>query len=107
MSSDLGGVSEATVLPSSVRLLVADDDEIVCRQMASGLAHGGFQVVTAIDALGALDQARETPPDVAIVDLEMPEPGGLHVIRQLKQQQGTSVHVMVLTGHDDERSRAE
>lgn len=95
------------MLPGSVRLLVVDDDEAICRQLAAGLAAAGFQVVTAHDAGGALEQASLTPPDVAIVDLGMPGVSGFDVIRHLKQLQGSAVHVMVLTGQDDEASRAE
>jgi two-component system, sensor histidine kinase and response regulator len=107
MSSDVGVVSEAAVLPGSVRLLVVDDDEVICRQMAGGLAQAGFQVVTANDVEGAIAQAAVTPPDVAIVDLGMPAVGGIEVIRHLKQTHSTAVHVIVLTGHDDERSRSD
>jgi DNA-binding response OmpR family regulator len=107
MSSEIGVVSENAVLPGAVRLLVVDDDEAICRQLASGLASAGFQVVTAHDALGAIAQASVTPPDVAIVDLGMPDVAGYDVIRHLKQIQGASVHVIVLTGQDDEKSRSE
>jgi two-component system sensor histidine kinase/response regulator len=95
------------MLPSSVRLLVVDDDVLICRKMASGLATAGFQVVTANDAEGAFAVAAETPPDVAVVDLEMPGIGGLGVIAELKRLHGAAVHVMVLTGHDDEQRRAD
>src|SRR5256885_5390488 len=105
MSAEVGAVSETTMLPGAVRLLVVDDDDAICRQMASGLAHAGFQVVTAHDGDGAIRQAQLTPPDVAIVDLGMPAVGGLEVIRHLKQASGPAVHVIVLTGRDDERSR--
>ena len=107
MSTEAGTASEPTVLPGGVRLLVVDDDVQICRQMASGLAQAGFQVVTATDAEGAIAQANLTPPDVAIVDLGMPATGGTEVIRHIKKLHGTSVHCIVLTGHDDERSRAE
>ncbi|HUJ58192.1 MAG TPA: response regulator [Kofleriaceae bacterium] len=107
MAGEIGATSEAAVLPSAVRCLVVDDDVAICRQIASGLAAAGFQVVAANDVPGAIDQARVTPPDVAVVDLGMPAGGGLEVIRQLKQAQGPSVHLIILTGHDDERSRAE
>jgi two-component system, sensor histidine kinase and response regulator len=106
MSTEVGVVSDQTMLPGAVRVLVVDDDIAICRQMASGLAHAGFQVHTAHDANGAIAQAQQTPPDVAIVDLGMPTTGGLEVIRHLKQG-GSAVHVIVLTGRDDERSRAE
>jgi signal transduction histidine kinase len=95
------------MLPSAVRLLVVDDDVAICRQMAAGLATAGFQVHTANDAALAIAQAAETPPDVAIVDLEMPNIGGLAVIARLKQLFGNTIHVMVLTGHDDEQRRSD
>jgi DNA-binding response OmpR family regulator len=107
MTSEIGVVSDATVLPGAVRLLVVDDDVAICRQVAAGLAQAGFQVVTASSAIDAIAQAGQTPPDLAIVDLGMPELGGVHVIRHLQQQYGDSVHIIVLTGHDDENSRAE
>jgi DNA-binding response OmpR family regulator len=107
MTSEIGVVSEQSVLPGAVRVLVVDDDVAICNQLAAGLATAGFQVVTAHDAAGALAQAAQTPPDVAIVDLGMPGVSGFDVIRHLKTQQGVAVHVIVLTGQDDEPSRAE
>jgi len=91
--------------PTAVRVLVVDDDQVICRQLASNLAAFGYQVVTAHDGAGAIAQAQETPPDIAIVDLEMAGTSGLEVIRALKHQSGPAVHVMVMTGHDDESSR--
>jgi DNA-binding response OmpR family regulator len=107
MSIDVGVASDTTMLPGGVRLLVVDDDIAICRQMASGLASAGFQVVTAHDVDDAISQAQVTPPDVAIVDLGMPTTGGIEVIRHIKQTGGTHVHVIVLTGRDDEHSRVE
>jgi signal transduction histidine kinase len=104
MSSDQGGGGESG--PIGVRVLIVDDDELICRQMAAGLSASGYQVVTAHDGERAIAQAEETPPDVAIVDLEMPT-SGLEVIRHLKKQSGPAVHVIVMTGHDDEGSRRD
>jgi DNA-binding response OmpR family regulator len=106
-TGQVGVVSDASLLPGGVRLLVVDDDVAICRALAAGLAQAGFQVVTANDADGATAQAAMTTPDVAIVDLNLPGTGGVDVIRYLKQQHATAVHVIVLTGSDDERSRAE
>lgn len=85
---------------------MVDDDERICRQLAAGLAQAGYQVVTAHDGARALTQSEETPPDVAIVDLEMPT-SGLDVIRHLKKMQGEAVHIIVMTGHDDEQRRTQ
>ena len=84
-----------------VRVLVVDDDQTICRQLAAGLSSAGYHVLTAYDGEHAILQAEQAPPDVAIVDLEMPT-GGLAVIRRLKQLSGPAVHVIVMTGHDDE-----
>lgn len=105
MTVESGGGSVDS--PVGVRVLVVDDDERICRQMASGLAHAGYQVVTANDGASAITQAEQTPPDIAIVDLEMDGTSGLDVIRALKQQAGPAVHVIVMTGHDDEKNRAD
>jgi signal transduction histidine kinase len=104
MSTDLAGGGES--VPHGVRVLIVDDDELICRQMASGLSAAGYLVVTAHDGARAIAQAQETPPDVAIVDLEMPT-SGLDVIRHLKQHSGPAVHVIVMTGHDDEVRRRD
>jgi two-component system sensor histidine kinase/response regulator len=104
MSIEAGG-AEPTVQTSSVRVLVVDDDVAMCRHMAHGLAHTGYQALTANNAQSAFTSAEAQPPDVSIVDLEMPDVGGLTVIRHLKELYGSAVHVMVLTGHDDEERR--
>ncbi len=104
MSPDPGGTAETS--PSGVRVLVVDDDARICRHTAAGLSAAGYQVVTAHDGADAITQAEQTPPDVAIVDLEMPT-GGLAVIRHLKQLGGPAVHVIVMTGHDDEAHRRD
>jgi len=94
------------VEPGAVRLLVVDDDVALCNMLASGLAHTGYQVMTANDIDDALARTELTPPDVAIVDLGMPKGSGMTVIRDLKARAGAAIHVVVLTGNDDESSRA-
>jgi signal transduction histidine kinase len=106
MSSDQGG--GAADSPADPRVLIVDDDELIRRQMATGLSNAGYQVMTSHDGAKATEQAEETPPDLAIVDLEMPTSAmsGFDVIRRLKQLCGPAVHIIVMTGHDDEAHRA-
>ena len=104
MSTD--GAPGGESVPSGGRVLVVDDDERICRQLATGLSQAGYQVVTANYGARAVMVGEETPPDVAIVDLEMPT-SGLDVIRHLKELHGEAVHVIVMTGHDDERNRTD
>jgi two-component system, sensor histidine kinase and response regulator len=106
MSDEPGPTAETAILPSNVRVLLVDDDRALCRQMAASLAMAGYQVVTAHDGDSAIAQAAETPPDVLVVDLGMPT-SGLEVIRAVKHLHHSAVYVMVLTGSDEESSRAE
>ncbi len=48
--------------------------------------------------------AQVDPPDIAIIDLNMPM-GGLEVVRQLKASYGPAMFVAMLTGADDELTR--
>lgn len=88
-----------------VRVLVVDDDPRVRKSTAAMLGRVGFHVVTADDGAPAIAQAETTPPDLAIVDLNMPT-NGLEVVRRIKQLHGTAVYVAVLSGQDDDETRA-
>jgi len=67
--------------PRPLRLLLADDDA-VARRVVSAMLEGAGHAVTAVeDGAAALDAFASADFDAAIVDLEMPEVGGLDVIR--------------------------
>jgi len=91
--------------PSGVRILVVDDNARVRRSTASALSRIGFHVITAEDGLPAISIAETTPPDLALVDFEMPTPG-LDVVRRLKELYGAAVWVAVLSGEEDEDMRS-
>lgn len=91
--------------PSGVRLLVVDDDPRVRRATATGLSRIGFHVITADDGAPAILLAETSPPDLALIDLNMPT-SGLEVVRRLKELHGAAVYCAVLSGQDDEETRA-
>jgi two-component system, OmpR family, response regulator MprA len=88
----------------SVRVLVVDDDALIRRTLASALGRGGFEVSTAADGVSGLKIAHVDPPDIAIIDLNMPM-GGLEVVRQLKANFGATMFVAMLTGEDCDATR--
>lgn len=91
-------------VPAGVRALIADDDPRIVRAIASTLSRIGIDCRVATDGAPALVMAEQSPPDLAIVDLEMPT-GGLDVIRRLKELFGPAIHVQILSGSDDEETR--
>ena len=88
----------------STRVLLVDDDRLVCRALSVVLARGGFDVQVAYDAAPALELVAQWRPDIAVVDYNMPT-SGLGLVRELKARFGDNVFVAVLTGDDDEQMR--
>jgi DNA-binding NarL/FixJ family response regulator len=87
---------------NGLRLLIADDHEIVREGLRSLLELQGWKVVAeAVNGLEAVQKAKETNPDIAIIDIKMPQLDGIETARQiLKNCNGTKV--LMLTMHDSD-----
>ncbi|MFW6115575.1 MAG: AAA family ATPase [Chloroflexota bacterium] len=81
------------------RILVIDDDADLLRMLQLALERrGGHEAILCADGADGLAQARETPPDLAIVDVMMPGMTGYEVCRELRQDARTaSIPIIVLT----------
>jgi class 3 adenylate cyclase len=66
------------------RVLIADDNPTNVRILRARLAAEGYDIVTAGDGEEALAVARETRPDLILLDVMMPKLDGLEVCRRLK-----------------------
>jgi DNA-binding NarL/FixJ family response regulator len=84
-----------------IRLLIVDDHPVVRGGLRGIFAgDGGFEVVgEAGNGVEAVAQARALAADVVLMDLRMPEMGGVEAIRQLRAT-APSVNVLVLTTYD-------
>lgn len=89
---------------SPVRILIADDHEIVRRGLRALLeAQPEWEVVAeAVTGRDALEKARQTTPNIAIVDVGMPELNGLETTRQLLKML-PQTEVLILTMHENEQ----
>lgn len=82
------------------RILLVDDYPDALEVWALYLRMCGFEVATALDGATALAMATERPPDIAILDLEMPGMSGYDVARALRAGVGTAdVPIIAVTGH--------
>jgi DNA-binding NarL/FixJ family response regulator len=90
-----------TKLPQ-IRLLLVDDHEVVLTGLRSvfGQAKHIAVVGEAKDGLEALELIRELSPDVALVDLTMPNMGGLELIEELGRL-GSATLPIVLSFHEE------
>lgn len=79
-------------------ILLVDDDERLRQRLGLALSERGYSVQTAKDYDEALRLARDNPPELAVVDLRMPGPSGLELVRALKELD-PETRVVVLTGY--------
>ena len=89
----------------TTRVLVVDDDPAVRSAIARAL-RVDYEVGEAVDGADALAQHSSTPADAIVLDLLMPEIGGLDVCRSLRHR-GDPVPVLVVTARDAVDDRVE
>jgi two-component system OmpR family response regulator len=86
------------------RLLVVDDEPLILDGVATSLRYQGFAVDTAATGRAALRQARETEPDLLVLDVLLPDVDGFAVVRRLRQE-GSTVPVIFLTARDTQQDK--
>lgn len=79
-------------------LLLVDDDETFAGVLARALERRGFDVRIAHDVAEGVALAEHSAPEYAVVDLKMPGPSGLELVRKLKAFD-EHTRVVVLTGY--------
>jgi two-component system response regulator RegA len=79
-------------------MLIVDDDERLRERLAKALEKRGYEVRTASNYDEALLIAKDVAPEYAVVDLRMPGPSGLELLRALKEID-PETRVVVLTGY--------
>jgi DNA-binding NarL/FixJ family response regulator len=91
-----------------LRILIADDHDIVRRGLRVLLEnHLGWQVCgEAATGRAAVALAKQLVPDIAILDLAMPELNGLETTRQIRAAV-PGVEVLIFTMHDSEKVMRE
>jgi two-component system, NtrC family, response regulator AtoC len=79
-------------------LLVIEDEQILAKNVARYFERQGHVVTLAHDGQRGLSMAQENPPDVAIVDFQLPSLNGIEVIRELRRLD-EELRIVMITGH--------
>src|SRR5208282_5966904 len=79
------------------RILIVDDEEIVIRSCLRILDGNDYQIEVAHDGHDALRKVEDNPYDVMILDIMMPNLGGLEVLRRVKEAH-PDMDVIMITG---------
>jgi len=81
------------------RILIIEDDEQIVQTVRRGLIYEGYTVDVALDGHSGLEKARDTPPDLVILDLMLPGMDGLEVCRRMRAA-SDETPVLMLTARD-------
>ena len=94
--------------PTGRRILVVDDDPTVGAALEQILTHEGYQVSRARDGRGALAAVANSPPDLILLDLNMPQMGGFEVCQRIKGDPATTLlPIVIVTGESEFDARMQ
>jgi two-component system KDP operon response regulator KdpE len=89
----------------STKILVVDDEPAIRRLLRTSLAAQDYAIIEAASGAEALERAAQEKPDLLILDLGLPDIGGIEVIRAIRGR--SDVPIIVLSVRDDERGKVE
>lgn len=94
-------------LKKAFRILIADDHEAVRRGLKSALTGAGWVVCgEAVDGRDAIQKTEQLKPDLVILDVTMPNLGGLDAARQILKTPNKA-KILVFTMHESRQIREE
>jgi DNA-binding response OmpR family regulator len=85
------------------RVLVVDDEPVVCDVLARYLERDGFEVHTAADGEDAIARFESTEPDLVLLDLMLPRLDGFDVFRAIRSRSDSPVIMLTARGDVTDR----
>ena len=81
-------------------IALVDDDRNILTSVSIALEAEGYRIQTYTDGASAFDGLRQSPADLAILDIKMPRMDGMELLRRLRQK--SDIPVIFLTSKDEE-----
>jgi DNA-binding NtrC family response regulator len=94
------------VTEGQIKILVADDEEVIREACRRILTRAGYEVESASDGQDALDRLDNARFDLILLDIKMPGLDGIKVMEQLKER-GPLKKIVVITGHGTVRTEMD
>ncbi len=82
------------------RILIVEDEVNIATPVKTYLERAGFEVAHALTGLDALRMMEETPPNLIVLDLNLPDVDGLEVCRRIRA--ASQVPIIMVTARDDD-----
>ena len=87
-----------------IKILIVDDEQIICDSIKKPFSYIGFTVFTATTAKKALSIFEKNKPKIIFLDIVMPDVNGLDLLKKFKQSD-PGVIVIMVTAKGDEATR--
>jgi two-component system alkaline phosphatase synthesis response regulator PhoP len=92
-------------MQSKKKILIADDEKDILEFLQFTFENAGFEVITAVDGIQALKQAKQIHPDIILLDIMMPNLEGTSVCEQLRRMdEFKNIPIVFLTARTSEES---
>ena len=100
-------ISQPVMSKPAARIVMVVDDSLTVRKITSRLLEReGYQVFTAKDGVDALEQVKDTLPDVMLVDIEMPRMDGFDLTRHIRHDPRTAgIPIIIISSRTAEKHR--
>ncbi len=82
---------------NKIKVLVIDDEPIVCKRLKVTLEKMGFEVETFTDSVAALERLKKTDFDIIVTDLKMEKVDGIQILEAAKQK-NPQTEIIIITG---------
>jgi len=94
--------------PAQKRILVVDDNVDAATSLAQLMRAMGHEVFVAHDGRSALSDLSRIRPDMALLDIAMPDMSGYDLARQIRNRMGSAIRIVALSGFGlpEDRARA-
>lgn len=85
-----------------MKILVVDDETEVRESLRENLERKGYEVVTAVDGMEAVERTRSEMPDLILLDIMLPTLDGYRVLKLVKSDERyRKIPILVITARAD------
>ncbi len=92
---------------NSVKILIIDDEQVMCEGCRLALSEGGYSVVDfRMNGRAGLEAIREGEYELILLDMKLPDLDGMEILRTLRKEK-RGVYVIVMTGYSTVKNAVE
>ena len=96
--ADMDDLAAAVAALPEKRLLLLDDDVVLCRRLGRSLDAYGFETTLVNGVAEAIEAVRASPPAFAVLDMRLEDGSGLKVVQVLRERR-PDARIIMLTGY--------